>query len=1136
MNDTLFASGGYRLDIFQLYNWGVFDKAIYTLDCKSKSSLLTGENGSGKTTVVDAIVSLLVPPQARYYNQSSGTDKKRDRTEETYVLGAYGNKQDEETSGIKAQSLRDRDTFSILNGCFTNDDAQNTISLLQVRYFSGDALQHVFALTKQRLSIEDIQAFLKTKGMAIDRKGEWKRAVSNRFNTVFFDSFAKYSDAFMAPFGFCSEKALRLFSQTVGLKVLGNLTEFIRTNMLEDVGAEKRFVELEENYKKLMDSFNVIQKTEKQIELLKPIMETGDKWEKAQADKSKFELFKSTIPLWYAENALAILTAEQKEKQEKLEATEAHRKSTVESIDGIQKEIDSINRALALNEKAQHITELQGRIEQLEAEKQRIQAVRSLYEEKLRSAGLSLPRTEKEFFATLKNIESNLTHTQESEKQNEDALFDTRTKENELLKQRDEIKKELESLGNRNSNIPLENVSIRSRICSAIHCEEAELPFAGELMQVSPEEQQWSKSIEKLLHNFALDILVPEQWYAKVTSFVKDTDLNGRVVYLRTGDNFSLSEDNKTAARNTVPGKLQFKQNSQFTKWIESYIPQHFNYICTDDIAELKRADNAITSTGLIKNKIRHEKDDRKLRPGDSLQVLGWDNKQKKQELSASYDDVQEAINTVTVNEQKAEKEKEKIAEEILNLNLLAQQRNWDDIDTESRAKKIDTLTDEKKKLESKATDVRDLNAQLDQKNKTKGSLAEELAQINQEKGRLDDKLSDIARRIAENNAAWNIVSDAEKQKVFEQIDLLCKAYPAVSNARTVSELDINRAKILEENSSRATGCLQTISALEKSLVRYMHQIKNPEQEIRNVYGDWSSEFTDLGDTTDSLNDYEQKYTQLEKEDLPSYKNKFREYLHDTMNQDIIDFNQFIKNQEKEITDAIENLNKSLKAITYNQNPDTFLQLEAKKVTDMRIKEFEMLLHAALPDAYYAGQFDEKKENEKFQQMKRLLDKMQKNENDRRFILDLRNWFAFSAKEKYVADKAEKQTYENTASLSGGEKAKLTYTILASAIAYQFGIVVEKTMPGSFRFVIIDEAFSKSDAGNSDYAMKLFKQLDLQLMVITPYDKINIVENYISSVHITENYGKNDSRILHMSIEEYKETAARKRAEEERLQ
>ena len=42
------------------------------------------------------------------------------------------------------------------------------------------------------------------------------------------------------------------------------------------------------------------------------------------------------------------------------------------------------------------------------------------------------------------------------------------------------------------------------------------------------------------------------------------------------------------------------------------------------------------------------------------------------------------------------------------------------------------------------------------------------------------------------------------------------------------------------------------------------------------------------------------------------------------------------------------------------------------------------------------------------------------------------------------------------------------------------------------------------------------------MMVITPLDKINIVENYISSVHITENTGSNDSRLLHMTIDDYR--------------
>ena len=84
MADNLFAENapdGFRLDFFQLYNWGIFNGTIYTVDAKNKSTLLTGENGSGKTTLVDALMTLLVPQNMRFYNQSSGSTKKKDRRE-----------------------------------------------------------------------------------------------------------------------------------------------------------------------------------------------------------------------------------------------------------------------------------------------------------------------------------------------------------------------------------------------------------------------------------------------------------------------------------------------------------------------------------------------------------------------------------------------------------------------------------------------------------------------------------------------------------------------------------------------------------------------------------------------------------------------------------------------------------------------------------------------------------------------------------------------------------------------------------------------------------------------------------------------------------------------------------------------
>ena len=53
--------------------------------------------------------------------------------------------------------------------------------------------------------------------------------------------------------------------------------------------------------------------------------------------------------------------------------------------------------------------------------------------------------------------------------------------------------------------------------------------------------------------------------------------------------------------------------------------------------------------------------------------------------------------------------------------------------------------------------------------------------------------------------------------------------------------------------------------------------------------------------------------------------------------------------------------------------------------------------------------------------------------------------------------------------------------------------------------------------------MELFKQLDLQVMVVTPMDKVNIVEDYISSIHITESISDKESRLLSMTIDRYQD-------------
>lgn len=76
----------------------------------------------------------------------------------------------------------------------------------------------------------------------------------------------------------------------------------------------------------------------------------------------------------------------------------------------------------------------------------------------------------------------------------------------------------------------------------------------------------------------------------------------------------------------------------------------------------------------------------------------------------------------------------------------------------------------------------------------------------------------------------------------------------------------------------------------------------------------------------------------------------------------------------------------------------------------------------------------------------------------------------------------------------------------------------------SFRLVVIDEAFSKLDDDNARYAMKLFKQLGLQLLVVTPMQQLRVIEDFVKAYHIVENNSEgNDSRLYTMNQVEFRE-------------
>ena len=208
----------------------------------------------------------------------------------------------------------------------------------------------------------------------------------------------------------------------------------------------------------------------------------------------------------------------------------------------------------------------------------------------------------------------------------------------------------------------------------------------------------------------------------------------------------------------------------------------------------------------------------------------------------------------------------------------------------------------------------------------------------------------------------------------------------------------------------------------------------------------------------------------------------------------------------------------------------------AQLTSDADVRDFQNDLRACLGGTL-SGQDDKSTDSQysetKFLQVKQIIERLRGRtglaELDKRWagkVTDVRNWFVFAASERWKDDDREHEHYSDSGGKSGGQKEKLAYTILAASLAYQFGLEIleqrGETRSRSFRFVVIDEAFGRGSDESAQYGLQLFKQLNLQLLIVTPLQKIHIIEPFVASVGFVQNDEGRDSKLRNLTIEEYR--------------
>jgi uncharacterized protein YPO0396 len=227
------ALSGFRLRRLEVFNWGTFDGRVWTLKLDGRNGLLTGDIGSGKSTLVDAVTTLLVPAQRIAYNKAAGAES-RERTLRSYVLGHYKSERGELTGAAKAVALREPGSYSVILGVFHNAGYDQTVTLAQVFWMKeaqGQPARFYVGAERDLTIAGDFARF----GPDVGALRKRLRALGADVE----DAFPKYAAWFRRRFGIDNDQALELFHQTVSMKSVGNLTEFVRGHMLEpfDVAA-----------------------------------------------------------------------------------------------------------------------------------------------------------------------------------------------------------------------------------------------------------------------------------------------------------------------------------------------------------------------------------------------------------------------------------------------------------------------------------------------------------------------------------------------------------------------------------------------------------------------------------------------------------------------------------------------------------------------------------------------------------------------------------------------------------------------------------------------------------------------------------------------------------------------------------
>ena len=1059
----------------RLINWHYFENETISLN---GSTLISGENTAGKSTVLDAI-QLVLTTNTRKFNLAA--NEKSKRSLKGYVrckIGTVGElylRKNVVISNVAIEFYEEKtDKYFVLGAHLTSPDDENPV--ITKWYIEECRLEELSFLNGSKPALANE---FKRKGVPVR----------------FIDQLGVAKDRFRRRMGNLEDKFFDIIPKSLAFKPMDNVKDFINKFVLSEDQIDVEGLRV--NIETLSELEELMEKSKRKLDMLVRILEKYEAARKKDRDIIVNDMLITKANIDFLDGDIKHLGEEIEKNRQYIASMEQEISGYDDRTKYLSDKLIELNVAKSNNESSRliegisrRLQELEQKLEQEKKNQNRLNGfvddigvlLRQLYDENLRIISkdellaLKAPGEITDKIVTVQKLSGELERVIKG-KQQDHAANEIRMAEVNL--RIEGLMARLEELDRRILTFPENTMRLKGAIEGEFKRRgiDSRVYVVAELLEITDE--RWRNAIEGYFHMQKFNLIVEPEYYPVALSVYhnrrNDIHTSGIV-------NTKKLPSNDTIDQHSLAYVIH--SNNRYARAYAHYILGRVMRV--EDINDLENYEIAITPDCMLyqgyvarvldKDRYRNPyigQNAYRVQIGNARQELSEATAQRKElrERHQKLSEIIEAEKKINIDWMKEvmdapalikdyEKQLREAREELNRaqkdptlIELMHQIELCD--------KQINEVTREKERLQKESIRLMSRNEQNDQDIKIRsGEMARELRRY--------EEMSD-----------QNPVECREAEEKYLQ------------NRRTKSP------KVIAEN----------FAPQRSQYLNEKDEILNGKGGLRDLQESFNHTFDqDFLRGMEGIRDYIDAKNKLESVEMIRFEEQLRKAQEEC---EMIFKSDFLSRMKENIENArneFKNLNKSLNGIYYGEDSYRFVLTSDKKKDSL----YRMITSENNQEGYnlWTASFEEEYKEEMKELFDKLMTKDDKGDQVIREYTDYRSYLDYDieihkkngAVQKFSAIYGEKS----------GSETQVPYYVAIAASFYQL-----YRLGNSVRLMLLDEAFDKMDDERIASMLDFFNTLGLQVIMATPPAKVEIIGEKVDTILTAIRVGTNSI------IEEY---------------